>query len=229
MTGAPLHIVAIGAHPDDIELSMGGLSIRFARAGHRVTWIVATDGAAGSSALTPGPGQTLAGLREVEAHAAAHAAGAALETLGFPDSELAWTEVAASAIGERLRGPVPDLIVTHSNEDYHADHRAVARIVGDTAPLGVPVLRADTMLGLHFAPTLLVDISDVFDAKLDVLAQHASQAALGISEALHVWNRFRGLQSGARRFRHAEAYTIDRRLGSEAQRVLDRLGGYCFV
>ncbi|MFX7858249.1 PIG-L family deacetylase, partial [Acinetobacter baumannii] len=37
--------MALGAHPDDIELSMAGLLLRFAAAGHRLSWIVATDGA----------------------------------------------------------------------------------------------------------------------------------------------------------------------------------------
>jgi LmbE family N-acetylglucosaminyl deacetylase len=222
MTAAPLHLLAIGAHPDDIELTMGGLAIRFARGGHRVTWIVATDGAAGSGGRDP----DLAARRRAEAEAAADAGGAALVWLGFPDGQLAWAADAPAMIGAAVAGLAPDLIVTHALNDYHADHRAVARIVGDTAPISTPVVRAETMLGLHFAPELLVDISDVFDAKLAALAKHKSQASLSLIDAVSIWNRFRGLQSSARRFVHAEAYAVDRRLSTEVRPLLDRIGGY---
>jgi LmbE family N-acetylglucosaminyl deacetylase len=222
MTAAPLHLVAIGAHPDDIELTMGGLVIRFAHAGHRVTWIVATDGAAGDGGRDP----DLAARRRAEAEAAADAGGAALVWLGLPDGQLAWDPHAAQRIGAAVADLAPDMIVTHALNDYHADHRAVARIVGDTLPIGTPVLRAETMLGLHFAPELLVDISDVFDAKLEALAKHESQASLSLVEAVRIWNRFRGLQSSARRFVYAEAYAVDRRLSAEARPLLDRIGDY---
>ena len=220
-----LYLVAVGAHPDDIELSMAGLSIRFARAGHRVTWVVATDGAAGDGGRDP----ALAERRAREAEAGAASAGAALVALGLPDGQLAWIADAPAAVGTALAGLAPDLIVTHALNDYHADHRALARLVGDTAPIGVPVLLADNMLGLHFAPDLLVDVTEAFDAKLAALAQHASQASLSLPDTVTTWNRFRGLQSGARRFHYAEAYAVDRRLGAELRPLLDRIGGYVFV
>lgn len=220
----PLRIVAVGAHPDDVELSMGGLLLRFARAGHHVAVVVATDGAAGGKGA---PG--LAAIRAREARAGADRMGATLQSLGFPDGRLAWRPDAMAAIGAAVAGHTPNLVITHAENDYHPDHRAVARVVGDIAPAGVPVLRADNMLGLHFAPDLLVDIGDVFDAKLEALAQHASQAELGIGDAISVWNRFRGLQAIGRKFRHAEAYATDRRLAADARRVLDRIGGYASI
>jgi LmbE family N-acetylglucosaminyl deacetylase len=220
----PLHVVAVGAHPDDIELSMSGLLIRFARSGHRVTWIVATDGAAGDG----GRDQSLARRRSAEAEDGAAVGGASLVTLDLPDGQLAWCSDAPALIGARLAALAPDLIVTHAVNDYHPDHRAVARIVGDTAPIGVPVLRADNMLGLHFMPDLLVDVSDVFDMKLEALGKHASQASLSMIEAVKIWNRFRGLQSGKLRFLHAEAYAVDQRLSASACSLLDAMGG-CLV
>jgi N-acetylglucosamine malate deacetylase 1 len=216
---SPLHIVAVGAHPDDIELSMGGMLIGCARAGHRTSWIVATDGAAGSGGRDP----DLAATRLAEARAAADSAGAELVALGLPDGQLGWSTAGAGMIGEKLAALAPDLIVTHALNDYHADHRAVARFVSDTAPIGVPVLRADNMLGLHFTPDLLVDISDSFEAKRAVLAKHVSQHSLALPEAVTIWNRFRGLQSSARRFVYAEAYAIDRRLSADVRPILDQL------
>lgn len=225
MSDEPLHIVAVGAHPDDVELSMAGLLIRFAQAGHVVTWIVATDGAAGQGGRDP----LLAAQRMAEAAAGAREAGAAIVTLGFPDGRLAWVAEAPALIGAELERLKPDLIVTHALNDYHADHRAAARLVCDTSPIGVPILHADTMLGVHFLPDLLVDISGVYQAKLAALAQHASQSTLALAEALETWSRFRGLQSNASGYRYAEAYAINRRLGGEARLLLDRIGGYKFV
>lgn len=225
MTEKPLHIVAVGAHPDDIELSMAGLLIRFGRAGHRVTWIVATDGAAGTGGRDP----TLAEVRLQEAAAGATVGGAELISLNYPDGQLGWNAEAAAAIGKQLAVLAPDLLVTHALNDYHADHRAVARMVGDTAPIGVPVLRADNMLGLHFVPDLLIDISNVFETKLEALDRHKSQSSLAMNDAVQIWNRFRGLQSSGRRFVHAEAYAIERRLSAEVRSMLDRIGGYLFV
>ena len=58
------------------------------------------------------------------------------------------------------------------------------------------------------------------------LAKHKSQIALALPEALAIWNRFRGLQSWARRFVHAEAYAVDQRLAAEVRPPLDHIGGY---
>ena len=221
----PIHVVAVGAHPDDIELSMAGMLLRYAKAGHRITWIVATDGAAGTGSRDA----ELAGKRSAEAVAAANYAGASLIQCAFPDGQLAWRADAPAVIGHHLADLKPDLIVTHACNDYHTDHRAVARIVGDTAPINVPILRSDNMLGLYFTPDFLVDIGAVFENKLGALSQHKSQATLSLGDALTVWNRFRGLQSSARRFTHAEAYSFDRRLTGELLPLLDRIGGYVML
>ena len=221
----PLKIAAIGAHPDDIELSMAGLMLRFANAGHDTSWIIATDGAAGNG----GRDATLASVRAAEAEAAACCAGARLIQCGFPDGQIAWDHTAPAIIAQHLALLKPDLIVTHALNDYHPDHRTVARIVGDTAPLNTPILRADNMLGLHFLPDFLVDIGDVFDAKLAALAMHESQKMSTFREAITTWNRFRGLQSGKQKFSHAEAYTIDRQPSNELRPLLDRIGGYVML
>lgn len=221
----PLKIAAVGAHPDDIELSMAGLMLRFANAGADTSWIIATDGAAGNGERDA----ELASVRSAEAEAAATHAGARLIQCGFPDGQLAWDHRAPAIIAQHLAALKPDLIVTHALNDYHPDHRAVARIVGDTAPLNTPILRADTMLGLYFLPDLLVDISEVFEAKLAVLAMHESQKMSTFREGITTWNRFRGMQSGNRKFTHAEAYALDRQPNRDVRSLLDRIGGYAML
>ena len=221
----PLKIIAVGAHPDDIEMSMAGLLLRFAKAGHDITWIVATDGAAGNGERDG----TLAAVRAAEASAAATSSGARLIQCGFPDGQLAWDNTSNAIIGHHLGQLKPDLIVTHALNDYHPDHRAVARIVGDTAPVNIPVLRADNMLGLYFSPDILVDVSEVFKAKLAALEMHESQKMPAFRDGITTWNRFRGLQSGKAKFVHAEAFAIDRQLSTELRPLLDRIGRYVML
>lgn len=218
-----LHVMALGAHPDDIELSMAGLTLRFGAIGAQVTWVVATDGAAGHG----GRDAALADLRAREAAEAAALAEAELVMLGHPDGLLAEQADAVGSIGAFLRGRPVDLLITHGPEDYHPDHRALSRLVTDVAPLGTSLLYAENLLGVGSTPNLLVDIGAVFDAKAAALACHRSQRPDATVEAIGVWNRFRGLQSGPLRYRHAEAYQAVPRLGSNALAALDQLKGYC--
>ena len=222
MTGQSLSIIALGAHPDDIEISMAGLCLRFARAGHRVSWIIATDGAASRGPSDP----TLAAERREEASAAAASCGVELIQLGMSDGKLAWHDGATQMIGALLAERRADLLVTHAPTDYHPDHRALSRMVLDTAPFGTAILLADNMLGVGSGPSILVDISDVFEDKLAALSHHSSQLPEGPAEVLRITNRYRGLQSGSSRFTYAEAYQTVRRLTADPHALLDRVGGY---
>ena len=98
---------------------MSGLLIRYGRAGHRITWIVVTDGAAGDG----GRDADLARARSSEAKEAASLASATLVECGLPDGQLAWAAGADAIIGQHLASMKPNLIVTHSANDYHADHK----------------------------------------------------------------------------------------------------------
>lgn len=220
-----IHIMALGAHPDDIELSMAGLMLRFKAIGARITWVVATDGAAGNG----GRNADLAAQRALEAAESAKLAGAELVMLGFPDGLLAEQAGALAAIGQVMRENRIDLVITHGPSDYHADHRALSRCVANVLPLGTPLLFADNLLGVGSTPNLLVDISNMFETKSACLACHRSQASNTAIEALEVWNRFRGLQSAPQHFRYAEAYQTAARLGSNPLTVLDKLAGYSLV
>lgn len=222
MSEAVLSIIALGAHPDDIELSMAGTLLLFARAGHRVTWAAATDGAASHGPPDP----TIAARRRDEAAAAASACRAELIQMGFPDGTLAWQPGAAQTIGTLLAERRADLVITHAPGDYHPDHRALSRLVLDTAPFGTAILLADNMLGLAFEPRILVDISDVFEDKLAALSHHSSQQPQVLADMLRVTNRYRGLQSGIGRFTFAEAFATVPRLAADPFELLERIGKY---
>ncbi|MGL4302348.1 MAG: PIG-L deacetylase family protein, partial [Sphingomonas sp.] len=188
-------------------------------AGHRLSWIVATDGAAAGG----GRDRALAERRATEARTAAGQCGAALTMLGFADGELGREKDATAAIGQTLDAMCPDLIVTHAPNDYHPDHRALSRYVDWVAPLGTPILHSDNMLGRGFEPHFVVDIGDVIDAKRAALHAHESQRSLNFEEPLEIWSRFRALQAAPGAFRHGEAYRAWR---GDPRTLLDDIGRF---
>ncbi|MCZ7545518.1 MAG: PIG-L family deacetylase [Anaerolineae bacterium] len=78
-------VLAVGAHPDDIEILCAGTLARYAQAGVRVVIGVATDGSAGHMAIPP---DELAGIRRAEAERAAAVIGAELIWMGYTDELL---------------------------------------------------------------------------------------------------------------------------------------------
>ncbi len=166
-----MRILAIGAHPDDLEIYCWGSLCAWGAMGADLTLAVATDGAGGGRE----PGPALAARREAEARTAARTLGAEPRFLGFPDGRLAADAEVVGALAALAREVVPDLLVTHAPNDYHADHRALSAAVGQAAGFAVPVLWMDTLNGTGFVPTHWVDVTPHWDAKLAAIRCHASQ------------------------------------------------------
>jgi N-acetylglucosamine malate deacetylase 1 len=166
-----VRILAIGAHPDDLEIYGWGSLCAWAAMGADLTLVVATDGAGGGRE----PGPTLAASRHAEARTAAGALGAEPRFLGFPDGRLVPDAEVVGALAALVRDVMPDLLVTHAPNDYHADHRALSAAAGQAAGFVVPVLWMDTLNGTGFAPTHWVDVTPHWDAKLAAIRCHASQ------------------------------------------------------
>lgn len=219
--GLPRRVLAIGAHPDDIELLCAGTLARFLNAGSSVHLAVATRGDRGGS---DGPSPALADRRRAEAEAAAAILGAPIDFLGFGDAEVFDTSEARSRFVALIRKAKPDLILTHDPDDYHVDHVRVSDLtataswsaasgghISDEPPLDRPptLLYMDTIAALKFDPSHYVDISDVFELKQRMLACHASQTARNdggihaLAELAEVQSRLRGFQVGVR---YAEAF-----------------------
>ena len=219
-----MRVLAVGAHPDDLELLCAGTLARYAARGDHVTMAVATNGEFGSSTLST---TEAAALREKEARAAAAHIGADLIWMGYPDAFLFSDQKSRRDFIDLVRRTMPDVILAHDPGDYHADHRAVAHILMDVRMLaqvasietahppshGVPELFfMETIAGLDFQPEHYVDTSESFVTKQKMLAEHKSQATwlreqYGVSymELIEYVGRFRGLQCGcpyAEGFRH---------------------------
>lgn len=165
-----MHILAIGAHPDDLEISIYGALAAWAAMGARLTLVIATDGAKGG-ALPP---DDLRRLRYQETTQAL-APLAMPKMLGFPDGALRDDAPLFVALQDLVADSAPDLIVTHAPEDYHPDHRALSQAVGHAAGFSVPVLWMDTMNGTGFAPTHWIDVTPYWSAKEAAIRAHVSQ------------------------------------------------------
>ncbi|WP_031464888.1 PIG-L deacetylase family protein [Sciscionella sediminilitoris] len=181
-----MNVLAIGAHPDDVELLCGGTLALYADRGDQVTIAIATNGEVGSSFGTK---EEIAERRYGEALAAAGRLGAELIWLGYPDEFLFNEEPTRRRFIDAIRQARPRVLFTHSTADYHPDHRTAGQIAQDARiPCAVPLIEGafpaceiptvfimDTLGGHGFAPQQIVDVSTVIDRKSAILGEHRSQ------------------------------------------------------
>lgn len=199
-----MKILAIGAHPDDIEIFMFGLLSIYLERGDEINLIVATDGSAGSVSTN----KNLAQIRKNETIKALQDI-AVPDMLGFHDSMLTSSKNAHAIINQKIKLCNPDLIITHAPEDYHPDHRVLSHYVTQSAGFKSPVIFCDTLMGVNFNPNFYIDISEVFQKKADAIMCHKSQTPEKFLEATILTNRFRSAQCNAPRDHFAEAYRYD--------------------
>ncbi|MDG4905598.1 PIG-L family deacetylase [Mesorhizobium sp. WSM4898] len=197
-----MKILALGAHPDDIEIFMFGTLAAYAALGAELTFAIATDGAKGGE----GDPKSLVKTRREEATEAAGLLGVTPRFLGFPDGAL----VADAALIDTLKALIgevqPDLAITHAPNDYHGDHRALSDGVRIAASFEVPVLHADTLGGTGFSPTHYVDISSHWDLKGQAILAHRSQGPEHYLNGARMQNAFRAGQCNGAPGALAEAF-----------------------
>ena len=177
-----LDILAIAAHPDDIELICGGTMIRSAQLGHS-TGIL--DLAAGELASRGTPA-----LRAQEAAKAAKVMGVKVrENLGLPDGGIRNDPETRAKVAVVVRRLQPTIVITHSLKGRHPDHPVVAQLVRDACfvaglkmvepnyPPHRPrkVLHSLSFREDHEKPTFVVDITDALEKKLEAIGCYASQ------------------------------------------------------
>lgn len=224
-----MNVLAFGAHPDDLEFFCGGTLARYAQEGHQVTMCIVTDG----RGRPKGNPEEIVVIRRAEAQASADIIGARLLWLGIPDGGLWFDEPTRHLFIEAIRETKPNVVICHPPEDYHPDHKVTSQLVMDAVQVArtanypsqyephrgvVPVAFMESERGLEFTPEDYVDISDVWETKLKMLAQHRSQLMTGEYDPdfvvppeaenafvryVDVMSGFRGLQSDVR---HAECF-----------------------
>ena len=165
-----MRVLAIGAHPDDLEIYAWGSLCAWSAMGADLVLAIATDGAAGGLASAD-----LVRRRAIEASAAAQRLGQEPVFLGFADGHLSSESSLVARITELVRDTTPDLLVTHAPNDYHADHRALSLAASQACGFSVPLLQMDTMGGTGFDPTHWVDVTPYWPQKCAAILCHQSQ------------------------------------------------------
>jgi LmbE family N-acetylglucosaminyl deacetylase len=188
-------ILALHAHPDDIEWLAAGTLARLTDQAHAVTIATATAGEGGSAEF--GPEET-GRVRRAEAATAAALIGAEYRCLGFADLGVFNDDASRRAVTELIRALSPDIVITASPADYHPDHEAISQLARDAcfaAPVAnyrtgaAPAMAAIPHLyfmdpvggrdrsGARVARDFGVDVAETFALKQAMLARHESQAA----------------------------------------------------
>jgi LmbE family N-acetylglucosaminyl deacetylase len=162
------NVLAIGAHPDDIELGCGATLLAHAAAGDTVTMLVLTGG-------ENGPGTA---NRHAEQRAAATTLGAGLRWGGLIDCTLTPDAPTVRLIENVLTEVEADLVYVHAPDDSHQDHRAAAAAALSAGRRLSRVLHYQSPSTLIFNPTVYVDITAHLSGKLAALKAHASQVEL---------------------------------------------------
>ena len=176
--GRRLKVVVAGGHPDDPETGAGGVICRYAAAGHEVVALYFTAGEAGIEGKTH---DEAAAIRRVEAARACAILGARPVFAGQIDGSSRVDPAAYAAMHALLEGEKPDVIFTHWPIDTHRDHRHCTMLVLDwwlATGRRIPLYYYEVMSGAQtqvFAPTDIVDITDVVDRKHEACFAHVSQ------------------------------------------------------
>ena len=223
--GIPESAMVIVAHPDDAEFTVAGTVAAWSGAGCRVTYVVCTDGNAGSHE----PGMTrekLAEIRRAEQRAACATLGVSeVVFLGYDDGQLQPTLDLRRDLVRAIRQHKPEVVIAgdptrvFSGENYinHPDHRAAAQAAIDAvAPASaMPLLwpeagaphrvRQVYVLG-NDKPNLWVDVTETIEKKIAALKQHASQMGdWDPTEMIKMWNAETGKEKG---LAYAESYRV---------------------
>lgn len=224
-----MNVLFVGAHPDDIETFAGGTALRYRNRGDNLFFCIATNGNVGSSELSK---NDIEKIRHEEAIAAADFIGAELIWLGFDDEFLMDSVETRHAFINAFRIAKPDVVFCHWRNDYNPDHSISGFLVDECISMACvpniqthmpaiekipPVYFMDTPAGVNFVPELYVDISDVFDEKVELVGRHKSQNSwmkdlfgYELDAFLEIPAKFRGLQAGVKM---AEAFTPSQRWG----------------
>lgn len=161
-----MNILCIGAHPDDIELGCGGTLIKAARAGHRIFMYVATRGeASGSPVQRTQESMTSADYIRAER----------LWVDNFQDSKITVSSELINRIEYLIHQTDPDVIFTHTAEDYHHDHRAISEATLEASRNTQNVLAYEIPITKKFEPQVFYDISDVLEEKVELIRVFESQ------------------------------------------------------
>ena len=221
-----MKVLAIGCHPDDLEIGCGGTLARMVSEGHEVYMCHVCNGDMGHMVIMP---DELGKMREKEAENGGAVLGVKkVYNVNVGDCMIySHDQDARREVIKIIREVRPDFIITHDPNDYHEDHVQVQKLVCEasfTASVAhmfpeypvyevVPVYFMDNLAGVNFLPEEYVDVTDYIDTKIKALECHESQLKwmlehdkIDFAEFVKSCSRFRGLQSGVQYAEGFRAY-----------------------
>ena len=195
-----MNVLAIGAHPDDLEYCCAGTLIQHAHRGDAVYLMIITDGDKGGDPE----------VRHREQLEAAKIIGAReVFFAGFPDTRFECNRESIIRIEEIIKRVEADTVYTHFGTDTHQDHRAIAQAVVPAARSVPNLLFFEGHSSQDFIPTIFVDIGKVINQKMAALEAHSSQVHktniqnMSILDISRSMANFRGIQG---RVTYAEGF-----------------------
>jgi len=177
-----IDILAIFAHPDDVELSVGGTLLKMKSLGYKTGALDVTQGEMG----TRGTVEARAG----EANEAARILKLDVrENLNLPDGHVFADDDSRTKLVRVLRRLKPKVLMTHQENDPHPDHNHIVQLVRESARLASmfrydeetgkekidPPIVAHSVFSRLVAPSFVVDITDFLDDKMAAIKAHRSQ------------------------------------------------------
>ena len=186
--------IAIAAHPDDIELFMAGTLILLGRAGYEIHYMNIANGCCGTTEYDV---ETITRMRREEAQHAAASIGATFHESLCNDLEIFYEQSTLAKLTSVIREVSPEIVLTHSPADYMEDHMNASRLAVSAAfcrgmpnfPVDPPREAIDQTITVYHAqpyshrdpmrqivtPDLWVDVGEVLEEKVAMLAKHTSQ------------------------------------------------------
>ncbi|MBN1623104.1 MAG: PIG-L family deacetylase [Clostridia bacterium] len=212
-----MRVLAIGCHPDDLEIGCGGTLAKYAKLGNDVFMCHVANGNMGHKVIMP---DELAEKRTAEAESAGKVLGAReVINIDIPDLTVSSDNIeTVKKVIAVIRYVKPDVIITHSPEDYMRDHLETGKIVFDASFSSsvphfgnqddfhdriVPLYYMDTLAGVGFLPEEYVDVTGTIEKKLEAVNRHETQVkwmkdhdGIDFLDFVKTVSKFRGLQCG---------------------------------
>lgn len=195
-----MNILAIGAHPDDIEYGCGGTLLKYKKSGHKIYLFVLTGGEQSGGEI----------IRKKEQKRAAELLGTPEVIWGsFKDTELSMGRELLSRMDSVIAEVKPDEIYVNYPDDAHQDHRVCAECTITACRYQKRVLLYEDYTTRNFEPNIFVDIKDVLNEKVKLLSCHHSQVnkayptGLDMLESVRSIASFRGFQG---KVKYAEGF-----------------------
>ncbi len=201
-----MNILAIGSHPDDIEIGCGGTLSKLADMGHTTSILIMTQGEIGGDPL----------LRRTEQERAAQILN--IKNVfwgGYKDTKISIETDVIKRIEKIVIETQPDIVFVHAPEDTHQDHRFVNECTLSASRHVKSILYYEVPTSIDFTPNIFSDIHNSFDRKIESLKAHASQmyktniADLSILRIAEAQANFRGTQA---KVKFAEGFRSPRML-----------------